>query len=136
MSLLDCESWVEYSREPGWLWWSGVAVASGEAATARRSGWLAPPMPSPGETVFQLHEPLRRRVQLWLERARAEVGSAKADQLGVEGSQLSSSALMDEALRKSVNSAGFAVFGHGGGTGVCDAIRWASSVRERTPSLR
>ena len=87
-------------EEPGWLWWTGVALASGEGryrsalrlagaadAVARRDG-------------LQLHEQLRRQVQPWLERARAEVGSAKADQLGVEGSRLSSNELMDEALRE------------------------------------
>ena len=87
-------------EEPGWLWWSGVALASGEArycsalrlagaadAVARRDG-------------LHLHEQLRRQVQPWLERARAEVGAAKADQLGVEGSQLSFDELMEEALRE------------------------------------
>jgi predicted ATPase/DNA-binding CsgD family transcriptional regulator len=87
-------------EEPGWLWWSGVALASGEGryrsalrlagaadAVARRDG-------------LHLHEQLRRQVQPWLERARAEVGSAKADQLGVEGSHLSSDELMNEALRE------------------------------------
>jgi non-specific serine/threonine protein kinase len=86
-------------EEPGWLWWTGVALASGEGrhrsalrlagaadAVARRDG-------------LQLHEQLRRQVQPWLERARAEVGSAKADRLAVEGSRLSSDELMDEALR-------------------------------------
>jgi DNA-binding CsgD family transcriptional regulator len=87
-------------EEPGWLWWTGVALASGEGryrsalrlagaadAVARRDG-------------LQLHEQLRRQVLPWLERARAEVGSAKADRLAVEGSRLSSDELMDEALRE------------------------------------
>jgi non-specific serine/threonine protein kinase len=87
-------------EEPGWLWWTGIALASGEGryrsalrlagaadAVARRDG-------------LHLHEQLRRQVQPWLERARAEVGSAKADQLGVEGSRLSSDELMDETLRE------------------------------------
>jgi DNA-binding CsgD family transcriptional regulator len=87
-------------EEPGWLWWTGVALASGERryrsalrlagaadAAARRDG-------------VHLHEYLRRQVQPWLERARAAVGSATADQLGVEGSRLSSDELMDEALRE------------------------------------
>jgi non-specific serine/threonine protein kinase len=86
------------NEEPGWLWWTGIALASGEGryrsalrlagaadAVARRDG-------------LQLHERCIRQVQPWLERARAEVGSAKADQLGVEGSRLSSDELMDEAL--------------------------------------
>jgi DNA-binding CsgD family transcriptional regulator len=85
-------------EEPGWLWWTGVALASGEGrylsalrlagaadAVARRDG-------------LHLHEQLRRQVQPWLKRAQTEVGSAKADQLAVEGSQLSSEELMDEAL--------------------------------------
>ena len=35
-----------------------------------------------------------------------------------------------------VTFTGFTVLGHAGGMGVCDANRWASSVRERTPTLR
>jgi DNA-binding NarL/FixJ family response regulator len=86
-------------EEPGWLWWAAVALASGEGryrsalrlagaadAVARRDG-------------LHLHEQLRRLVQPWLERARAEVGSAEAGALGVEGSQLSTDELLDEALR-------------------------------------
>ena len=85
-------------EEPGWLWWTGVALASSEGryrsalrlagaadAVARRDG-------------LQLHEQLRRQVQPWLERAQAEVGSAQADQLAVQGSRLSPDELMDEAL--------------------------------------
>jgi DNA-binding CsgD family transcriptional regulator len=85
-------------EKPSWLWWSGVAPANGEAryrsalrlagaadAVARRDG-------------HQLHEQLCRQLQPWLERSQAEAGSAKADHLGVEGSQLSSDELMDEAL--------------------------------------
>ena len=85
-------------EEPGWLWWTGVALASGEGryrsalrlagaadAVARRDG-------------LQLHEHLRRQVLPWLERARVEVGSVQADRFGVEGSRLSSDELMDEAL--------------------------------------
>ena len=87
-------------EEPGWLWWTGVALASSEGryrsalrlagaadAVARRDG-------------LQLHEQLRRQVQPWLERAQAEVGSAQADELGVQGSRLSPDGLMDEALRE------------------------------------
>jgi predicted ATPase/DNA-binding CsgD family transcriptional regulator len=85
-------------EDPGWLWWTGVALASGEGrhrsalrlagaaeSVARRDG-------------LQLHEQLRRQVQPWLDRALAAVGSAEGDQLGAEGSQLSSDELMDEAL--------------------------------------
>jgi predicted ATPase/DNA-binding CsgD family transcriptional regulator len=91
-------------EDPGWLWWTGVALASGEGryrsalrlagaadAIARRDG-------------LQLHEQLRWQVQPWLERARAEVGPARADQLAVEGSRLSSDELMDEALREADHS--------------------------------
>jgi predicted ATPase/DNA-binding CsgD family transcriptional regulator len=91
-------------EDPGWLWWTGVALASGEGryrsalrlagaadAIARRDG-------------LQLHEQLRRLVQPRLERARAEVGPAGADQLTAEGSQLSSDELMDEALREADHS--------------------------------
>jgi predicted ATPase/DNA-binding CsgD family transcriptional regulator len=87
-------------EDPGWLWWAGAALASGEHryrsalrlagaadAIARREG-------------LQLHEQLRRRVQPWLELARAQVVPALADQLGAEGSRLSSDELMDEALRE------------------------------------
>jgi predicted ATPase/DNA-binding CsgD family transcriptional regulator len=87
-------------EDPGWLWWTGVALASGEGryrsalrlagaadASARRDG-------------LQLHEQLRRQVQPWLERARAEVGPARAYQLIVDGARLSSQELMDEALRE------------------------------------
>jgi predicted ATPase/DNA-binding CsgD family transcriptional regulator len=85
-------------EDPGWLWWTGVALASGEGrhrsalrlagaaeAIARRDG-------------LHLHEQLRRQVQPWLDRARAEVGPAEANQLGAEGSRLSFDELMDEAL--------------------------------------
>jgi DNA-binding CsgD family transcriptional regulator len=83
-------------EEPGWLWRTGVALASSEGryrsalrlagaadAVARRYG-------------LQLDDQLRRQVLPWLERARAEVGSAQADRLAVEGSRLSSDELLDE----------------------------------------
>jgi predicted ATPase/DNA-binding CsgD family transcriptional regulator len=87
-------------EDPGWLWWTGVALASGEGrhrsalrlagaaeAVARRDG-------------LQLHEQLRRQVQPWLDRALVAVGSAEGHQLGAEGRQLSSDELMDEALHE------------------------------------
>jgi predicted ATPase/DNA-binding CsgD family transcriptional regulator len=87
-------------EDPGWLWWTGVALASGEGryrsalrlagaaeSVARRDG-------------LQLHEQLRRHVQPWLDRALAAVGPAEGDELGVEGARLSSDQLMDEALRE------------------------------------
>jgi non-specific serine/threonine protein kinase len=86
-------------EEPGWLWWIGAALASGEGrfrsalrlagaaeAVARRDG-------------LELHDQLRRQLRPWLARARADVSTATADQLVVEGSRLSSDQLMDEALR-------------------------------------
>jgi predicted ATPase/DNA-binding CsgD family transcriptional regulator len=86
------------SEDPGWLWWTGVALASGEGryhtalklagaaeATARRDG-------------LHLHDRLRQQVQPWLERARAETGPVEADRLAVEGSRLSPDELMNEAL--------------------------------------
>jgi DNA-binding CsgD family transcriptional regulator len=87
-------------EEPGWLWWSGVALASGEARyrSALRLAGAADAVARRDD--LHLHEQLRRLVQPWLERARAELGSAEADQLGVEGAQLSSDDLMDEALRE------------------------------------
>jgi predicted ATPase/DNA-binding CsgD family transcriptional regulator len=85
-------------EDPGWLWWTGVALASGEGryhtalklagaaeATARRDG-------------LHLHDRLRQQVQPWLERARAETGPVEADRLAVEGSRLSLDELMNEAL--------------------------------------
>src|SRR5262249_51117657 len=85
-------------EDPGWLWWTGAALASGEGryrsalrlagaadAIARRDG-------------LQLHEQLRKQVQPWLDRARTQVGSAKADQLYSEGARLSLDELTDEAL--------------------------------------
>jgi DNA-binding CsgD family transcriptional regulator len=91
-------------EEPGWLWWSGVALASGEARS-RSALRLAGAADAVGRRDgLHLHEQLRRQVQPWLERARAEVGSAKADHLAVEGSQLSSDELIDEALREADHS--------------------------------
>jgi DNA-binding CsgD family transcriptional regulator len=91
-------------EDPGWLWWTGVALASGEGryrsslrlagaadAIARRDG-------------LHLHEQLRRQVQPWLDRAQADVGSARAEQLAKEGSRLSFDDLVDEALRESDDS--------------------------------
>jgi predicted ATPase/DNA-binding CsgD family transcriptional regulator len=88
-------------EDPGWLWWTGGALASGEGryrsalrlagaadAIARRDG-------------LHLHEQLRRQVQPWLDRAQADVGSARAEQLAQEGSRLSFDELVDEALRES-----------------------------------
>jgi predicted ATPase/DNA-binding CsgD family transcriptional regulator len=87
-------------EDPGWLWWTGIALASGEGryhsalrlagaaeAIARRDG-------------LHLHDRLRQLVQPWLERAMAEVGMAMADQLTAEGSRLSPDELMEEALRE------------------------------------
>jgi predicted ATPase/DNA-binding CsgD family transcriptional regulator len=91
-------------EEPGWLWWTAVALASGEGryrsalrlagaadAVARRDG-------------LHLHEQLRRQVQPWFERARAEVGAVEADQLGNEGARLSVDELMHEAVREADHS--------------------------------
>jgi predicted ATPase/DNA-binding CsgD family transcriptional regulator len=87
-------------EDPGWLWWTAVALASGEGryhsalrlagaaeAIARRDG-------------LYLHEQLRRQVQPWLDRAKADVGSARAAPLALEGSRLSFDELVDEALRE------------------------------------
>jgi predicted ATPase/DNA-binding CsgD family transcriptional regulator len=88
-------------EDPGWLWWTGVALASGEGryhsslrlagaaeAAARRDG-------------LQLHDRLRQQVQPWVERARAEVGPGEAERLAADGSRLSTNDLMDEAVRES-----------------------------------
>jgi predicted ATPase/DNA-binding CsgD family transcriptional regulator len=86
--------------EPGWLWWTGVALASGEGryhsalrlagaaeATARRDS-------------LQLHDLLRRYVPHWLKRARTEIDPVEACRLAAEGSRLSPAELMDETLRE------------------------------------
>ncbi len=91
-------------EDPGWLWWTGVALASGEGryrsalrlagaadAIARRDG-------------LHLHEQLRGQVQPWLDRAQADVGPARAAQLALEGSRLSFDELADEALREADDS--------------------------------
>jgi predicted ATPase/DNA-binding CsgD family transcriptional regulator len=87
-------------EDPGWLWWTGVALASGERryhsalrlagaayATARRDG-------------LHLHDRLRQQVEPWLERAQAEMGPVEVDRLAAEGSRLTPGELMDEALRE------------------------------------
>jgi predicted ATPase/DNA-binding CsgD family transcriptional regulator len=91
-------------EDPGWLWWTGVALASGEGryrsalrlagaadAIARRDG-------------LHLHQQLRRQVQPWLDRAQAGVGSATAGGLAQEGSRLSFDELVSEALCESDDS--------------------------------
>jgi hypothetical protein len=62
---------------------SALRLAGAADAVARRYG-------------LQFHDRLRRLVLPWLERARAEVGSAQANRLAVEGSRLSSDELLDE----------------------------------------
>jgi DNA-binding CsgD family transcriptional regulator len=87
-------------EDPGWLWWTGVALASGEGrhrsalrlagaadATSRRDG-------------LHLHDRLRQQVQPWLEHARAEMGPIEADRLTVEGARASFDELTEEALRE------------------------------------
>jgi non-specific serine/threonine protein kinase len=92
------------SPTPGRLWWTRVALASGEgryrsafrlagaaAAIARRDG-------------LHLYEQLRGQVQPWLDPAQADVGSATAEHLAHEGSRLSFDELVDEAFRVSDDS--------------------------------
>jgi predicted ATPase/DNA-binding CsgD family transcriptional regulator len=91
-------------EDPGWLWWTGLALASGEGryhsalrlagaaeAIARRDG-------------LHLHDHLRKQLQPWLERAQSQVSPVEAERLAVEGSRLSSAELMDEALRQADRS--------------------------------
>jgi predicted ATPase/DNA-binding CsgD family transcriptional regulator len=87
-------------EDPGWLWWTGAALASGEGRyrSALRLAGAADAIAR--RDSLQLHEQLRKQVQPWLDRARAEVGSSSADQLYGEGSRLSFHELMDEALDK------------------------------------
>jgi predicted ATPase/DNA-binding CsgD family transcriptional regulator len=89
-------------EEPGWLWWTGVALASSEGryrSALRLAG--AADAAARGDGL-QLHDQLRRQVQPWLERAQerahAELGSTQADRLAVQGSRLSPDELMDELL--------------------------------------
>jgi predicted ATPase/DNA-binding CsgD family transcriptional regulator len=85
-------------EDPSWLWWMGVALASGEGrdhsalrlfgaadAIARRDG-------------LDLHERLRQQVLPWLWRARLRLGQDLAEELAVEGSRLTLEQLLDEAL--------------------------------------
>jgi predicted ATPase/DNA-binding CsgD family transcriptional regulator len=91
-------------EDPGWLWWTGVALASGEGRyhSALRLAGAA-------ETIarrdgLRLHDQLRQQVQPWLERARSTTTPVEADRLAAEGSRLSSAELMDEALREADRS--------------------------------
>ncbi len=87
-------------EDPGWLWWTGVALASGEGRYRSALRLAGAADASTRRDGLQLHEPLRRQVQPWLDRARAQVGPIEAHQLGGEGSRLSPDELMDEALRE------------------------------------
>ena len=85
-------------EDPGWLWWTAVALAAGESRyrTALRLAGAADA--SVRSNGLQLHEQLRRQVLPWLERARAHVGSVEAQQLMIEGSQLGLEQLLEEAV--------------------------------------
>jgi predicted ATPase/DNA-binding CsgD family transcriptional regulator len=87
-------------EDPGWLWWTGVALASGEGRYQSALELAGAADAAAGRDGLHLHDWLRRQVQPWLERARAEVGPVEADRLAVEGSQLSPDELMDVALRQ------------------------------------
>jgi predicted ATPase/DNA-binding CsgD family transcriptional regulator len=87
-------------EDPGWLWWSGVALASGEGRHRSALRLAGAAESAARRDGLQLHEQLRRLVQPWLDWALAAVGSAEGDQLGTEGSQLSSDQLMVEALHE------------------------------------
>jgi predicted ATPase/DNA-binding CsgD family transcriptional regulator len=87
-------------EDPGWLWWTGVALASGEGryhSALRLAGAAEAIVRREG---LHLHDRLRQQVQPWLELARAELGPAHSDQLATEGSRLSPDELMDEVLRE------------------------------------
>jgi predicted ATPase/DNA-binding CsgD family transcriptional regulator len=85
-------------EDPGWLWWTGVALASGEGRHRSALRLAGAAETAARRDGLQLHEQLRRQVQPWLDRALAAVGPAEGDQLATEGSHLSSDELMDEAL--------------------------------------
>jgi predicted ATPase/DNA-binding CsgD family transcriptional regulator len=88
-------------EDPGWLWWTGVALASGEGRyrSALRLAGAADTIAR--RDGLHLHEQLRRQVQPWLDRAQADMGSARAEQLAQEGSRLSFDDLVDQTLRDS-----------------------------------
>jgi non-specific serine/threonine protein kinase len=88
-------------EDPGWLWWTGVALASGEGRyhSALRLAGAAEAIDR--RDGLHLHDQLRQQVQPCLERARAVVGPAAAEELVTEGSRLSPDALADEAIRES-----------------------------------
>jgi DNA-binding CsgD family transcriptional regulator len=90
-------------EDPGWLWWTAAALASGEGRyrSALRLAGAADAIAR--QNGRHLHEQLGKQVMPWLERARAQVGPAKADQLSVEGSRLTLDELLDEALRHPVH---------------------------------
>jgi non-specific serine/threonine protein kinase len=85
-------------EDSGWLWWTGAALASGEGRyrSALRLAGAADAIAR--RDSLQLHEQLRKQVHPWLDRARAQVGSANADRLYGEGARLSFDELRDEAL--------------------------------------
>jgi DNA-binding CsgD family transcriptional regulator len=91
-------------EDPGWLWWTGVALASGEGRcrSALRLAGAAESIDR--RDGLHLHDHLRRQVQPWLERARAELRPSEAARLAIEGSRLSSDDLMEETLREADHS--------------------------------
>jgi DNA-binding CsgD family transcriptional regulator len=87
-------------EDPGWLWWTAVALASGEGrydAAVRLAGAAQSIAERDG---LYLHEQLRRQVLPWLERARAQIGPAKTGALSTDGARLRLDELLDEALRE------------------------------------
>ncbi len=85
-------------EDPGWLWWIAAALASGEnrhCSAVRLAGAADAVARRDGR---DLHEQLRRQVLPWLDRARSRVGPTKADELTIEGAQLTLDQLLDEAL--------------------------------------
>ena len=87
-------------EDPGWLWWTAVALASGEGrydAAVRLAGAAQNIAERDG---LYLHEQLRRQVLPWLERARAQIGPAKTGALSTDGARLTLDELLDEALRE------------------------------------
>jgi predicted ATPase/DNA-binding CsgD family transcriptional regulator len=87
-------------EDPGWLWWTGVALASGEGRYRSALRLAGAAEGAARRDGLHLHDQLRRQVQPWLERARTEMGAVEVDRLAAEGSRLTPDELMTEALRE------------------------------------
>ena len=85
-------------EDAGWVWWNAAALASGEGryASALRLAGAAEAIVRRGG--LPIHGQTWRQALAWIDRARAHVGPAKADQHAVEGAQLTFDELLHEVL--------------------------------------